>query len=413
MIREETRWLTPATTPTSRPSAKPRAAWLAVNFPPSLRGRTAANQASTTHEAGDAGLWKQRMADKGWGTPTWPTQYGGGGLSAWAARVRWKAGDGARRGLQPDLHQPRPDHGRPNSILDYGTPEQKRRHLPAIIRGERIWCLGFSEPGAGSDLASLATRCEDKGDHWLVNGSKIWTSGAQIADWCGVLVRTDRTAKKHEGISFILMDMRQPGVETRPIKMIAEAPRRSARCSSPIAKAAKDDLLGDLNAGWGWASACFSTSAPARPATASAAPRITPLQDLAKRYVEVDADGRIADADLRSRITQNLMNARAHALTITRAHAESRGNASPTNAVSMLKASATGIGQTRAELIVEIMGSRGLGWEGDDFTNQELQSVRTWLGGKAGSIAGGSYEVQQNIISKRILPACQAKRSRV
>jgi alkylation response protein AidB-like acyl-CoA dehydrogenase len=248
----------------------------------------------------------------------------------------------------------------------------------------------------------LQTKCEDKGDHWLINGSKIWTSGAHHADWCGVLVRTDPTAKKHEGISFILMDMHQPGVETRPIKMIGGA---SPFCEVFFtdARAAKDDLLGDLNGGWSVGKRLLQHERASQTGDSLGTPRAEPLQDLAKRYVEVDADGRIADADLRARLTSNLMHAKAHALTISRAHAESRGNASPTNAVSMLKASATIIGRDRAELTLEMMGMAGLGWEGEGFSEGELQFVRGWLGGKAGSIAGGSFEIQQNIISKRIL----------
>jgi alkylation response protein AidB-like acyl-CoA dehydrogenase len=374
--------------------------WLEENFPSSLRGRPAAIQGANVEKDADAAAWKLRMADKGWGTPTWPTEYGGGGLSAKAARVLQQ--EMARVGAYNPVYISLGLTMVGPTILDYGTPEQKRRHIPSIVRGERAWCLGYSEPGAGSDLASLQTKCEDKGDHWLINGSKIWTSGAHTADWCGVLVRTDPTAKKHEGISFILMDMHQPGVETRPIKMIGGA---SPFCEVFFtdAKARKDDLLGELNVGWSVGKRLLQHERASQTGDNLGAPRVEPLQDLAKRYVEIDADGRLADAGLRARITDNLMHARAHDLTISRAHAESRGNASPTNAVSMLKAAATVIGQTRSELMLEIMGMAGLGWEGEGFSKDELDFVRGWLGGKAGSIAGGSFEVQQNIISKRIL----------
>jgi alkylation response protein AidB-like acyl-CoA dehydrogenase len=375
-------------------------AWLEANFPASLAGRTVDIQYDGTPVEGDALAWKQRMADKGWGAPTWPTEYGGGGLSPQAARVlaqemaRVRAYNPIYISLGITMVGP--------TLLDYGTPEQKARHLPPIARGERIWCLGYSEPGAGSDLASLQTRCEDRGDHWLVNGSKVWTSGAQHADWCGVLVRTDRAAKKHDGVSFILMDMRQPGVEPRPILMIGGA---SPFCEVFFtdARAAKDDLLGELNGGWSVGKRLLQHERASQTGDGLAAPRAEPLQDLARRYVEADPDGRIADGDLRARLSEHLMHARAHALTIARAHAEARGNASPSNAVSMLKASATVIAQTRAELILEMMGAQGLGWEGEGFTREELRHVRAWLGGKAISIAGGSFEIQQNIIAKRIL----------
>src|SRR5580693_3178799 len=161
-------------------------------------------------ESADAKLWRERRGAKGWGVPTWPKQYGGGGLSRQEARALAEemAKLGARNpigGMGVSMFGP--------TLLEYGTEAQKQKHIPPIAKGELRWCQGYSEPGAGSDLASLQTKAEDKGDHYLVNGSKIWTSGAQFADWCYCLVRTDPKAKKHEGISFLMIDMRSPGVE--------------------------------------------------------------------------------------------------------------------------------------------------------------------------------------------------------
>jgi alkylation response protein AidB-like acyl-CoA dehydrogenase len=262
--------------------------------------------------------------------------------------------------------------------------------------------VGYSEPGAGSDLASLTTKCEDAGDHWRINGSKIWTSGAQLSDWCGALVRTD-TASKHEGISFVLIDMHQPGVETRPIKLIAGA---SPFCETFFtdARAEKTDMLSDINKGWSVGKRLLQHERASQTgAGGGGGARPTALQDVAKAYVGVDDEGRIADFDLRARLSRHLMDSRAHGLTIARAAAEARGNASPGNAASVLKNSATHVAQTRSELTLEIMGARGLGWEGDGFTADELMTVRGWLNGKAMSIYGGSFEIQNNIISKRIL----------
>ena len=185
-------------------------AWLDANFPKSLSGK-GGMMAGEGAQSGDPDLkaWKQAIGAKGWATPTWPTEYGGGGLSPQQARVLGqemaKAGafNPLMFGMGITMIGP--------TIMDYGTDEQKRTHLPPIIRGEVQWCVGYSEPNAGSDLASLQTRCEDKGDHWLINGSKIWTSGAQHSQWCGALVRTDFQAKKHEGISFLLLSMEQIG----------------------------------------------------------------------------------------------------------------------------------------------------------------------------------------------------------
>src|SRR5271165_7260288 len=221
--------------------------WLAANFPPALKADPAAQlaQAMGGSPTADAALWTRRMGEKGWGTPTWPAAYGGGGLTREQAGILAgeMAGIGARNpigGMGVMMFGP--------TLLEVGTEEQKRRHIPPIVRGELRWCQGYSEPGAGSDLASLQTKLEDAGDHWVVNGQKIWTSGAQWADWCFCLVRTD-TSKKHEGISFVLINMRQPGVETRPIKLIAG---NSPFCETFFtgARVEKNDMVGPWNGGW-------------------------------------------------------------------------------------------------------------------------------------------------------------------
>ncbi|HEX4198687.1 MAG TPA: acyl-CoA dehydrogenase family protein [Caulobacteraceae bacterium] len=379
-------------------------AWLEQNFPASLKGK--AGEALALSEGGklegDLATWRTRLADKGWTTPTWPTEYGGGGLSVLQARVLQQEMDkvGAFNpihsiGMGITMIGP--------TILDYGTPEQKQRHIPPIVKGEVRWCVGYSEPGAGSDLASLQTKCEDAGDHWRINGSKIWTSGAQYADWCGALVRTD-TSKKHEGISFLLIDMHQPAIETRPIKLIAGA---SPFCETFFtdARAEKDDMLSEINKGWSVGKRLLQHERASQTGAGGGVGggRSTPLQDMAKAYVGVDEAGRIADSDLRTRVARHLMDSKAHSLTIARATAEARGSNNPGNAASVLKNSATNVAQTRSELTLEIMGHQGLGWEGDAFTGDELQTVRGWLSGKAMSIYGGSFEIQNNIISKRIL----------
>jgi len=381
-------------------------AWFEANFPASLRNRAGAGMAeleAADKSKGDAELWRKRMGEKGWTAPTWPTQYGGGGLTAAQGRIvqqemtRAGAYHPAAFGMGITMIGP--------TIMDYGTEEQKAKHLPPIIRGDVQWCVGYSEPGAGSDLASLMTKCEDKGDHWLINGQKIWTSGAQYSDWCGCLVRTDFQAKKHDGISFMLLNMRQSGVETRPIKLISGA---SPFCETFFtdARCEKDEMLGPINVGWTVGKRLLQherasqTGAP--PGTAGAG-RGPSLQDMAKSYVGVDDKGRIADPDLRVRLTDHLMAAKAHGLTLMRAVAESKGNANPSNANSVLKNSATNVAQARAELTLEIMGTQGLGWGDENFKQEETDAVQAWLFGKAMSIYGGSAEVQNNIVSKRIL----------
>ncbi|HZZ36027.1 MAG TPA: acyl-CoA dehydrogenase family protein [Caulobacteraceae bacterium] len=378
--------------------------WLEENFPASLRRSSDADvigeEAAPT---GDADLWRQRMGEKGWGVPTWPQRHGGGGLSPAEARV-----------LAEEMRR----FGAPNPIggmgvmmfgptlLEYGSDEQLARHIPPIVKGELRWCQGFSEPGAGSDLASLQTKAEDKGAHWLVNGQKIWTSGAHLADWCFCLVRTDPTAKKHEGISFLLIDMRSPGIEARPILLINGTTPFCETFFTDV-KVPKENLVGPLNGGWTIAKRLLQHERQGiSGANAAGAPGVIPggeAHDLARTYIGLDETGRLADPDLRGRITTHLMEARAFALTGQRAALEARSNRGPSAASSILKNVGSKVRQDRAELAVEIMGHQGLGWAGEDYTAEEVDTVRAWLRGKAGTIAGGSYEVQNNIIAKRIL----------
>src|SRR5476649_1430893 len=279
--------------------------WLEKNFPPSLKGRAGMMMGEDGPDASaDFGKWKKAMGEKGWGTPTYPKQYGGGGLGQPQVRVLTQEMNriGARNpigGMGVMMFGP--------TLLEYGSEEQKKRHVPGIVTGTVRWCQGYSEPGAGSDLAALQTRFEDKGDHYLVNGQKIWTSGAQFADWCFCLVRTDKT-KKHEGISFLLIDMKTPGVDPRPIRLINDT---SPFCETFFTdvKVPKENLVGQLNGGWTVAKRLLqherqgisgAQGGGARPGSLPGAQ----LPQLARTYVGVDESGRLADADLRSRLTQ-------------------------------------------------------------------------------------------------------------
>ncbi|HXU99184.1 MAG TPA: acyl-CoA dehydrogenase family protein [Caulobacteraceae bacterium] len=380
-------------------------AWLEANFPKSLRvnpeavGELLAGPEKPTP---DQALWKRRMADKGWGAPTWPAAYGGGGLSGAQARILGEEMGriGATNpifGMGTSMFGP--------TLLEYGSEDQKQRHIPPIVRGELRWCQGYSEPGAGSDLAALSTKCEDAGDHWKINGQKIWTSGAQYADWCFCLVRTD-TTRKHEGISFVLIDMHQPGVETRPIKLIAGS---SPFCETFFtdARVEKNDMVGPVNGGWAIGKRLLQheRSGQGGGRMMGGGPSLAKLTDT---YVDEEALG---GADLRARIVGQMIDTRAHALTLKRAAADARGNLNPSATTSVMKNSGTRIGQDKAELTLEIMGAQGLGWEGGDFSDDERAAVRAWLAGKATTIFGGSFEIQNNIISKRILGLPDSTRS--
>jgi alkylation response protein AidB-like acyl-CoA dehydrogenase len=380
-------------------------AWLEANFPKSLAAlddEPIAPYGSATPSA-DQELWRQRMAAQGWSTPTWPAAYGGGGLSADEAQVlQQEMGRiGALNpigGMGTSMFGP--------TLLEYGTEAQKQRYIPDIVAGNVWWCQGYSEPGSGSDLASLQTRAEDKGDHFLVNGQKIWTSGAQYADMIFCLVRTD-TTKKHEGISFVVFSMHQPGVEVRSIMLIAG---HSPFCETFFTnvEVPKANLIGRLNGGWSVAKRLLQYERS--PGSASQV-RQPELGVVAKQYLGEDADGRLADADLRMRIAANAIEQRAVQLTNRRVAAEAKGNAGPSAASSILKNANAKAAQDRAELLVEAMGAQGLGWDGADYTEDELTSIRGWLSGKAASIYSGSHEVQNNVISKRLLGLPDAARA--
>jgi len=383
--------------------------WLKANYPAELRDP----KAKTDPEAGWGGqaflgsddpqvVWMRRVAEKGWTAPTWPTAYGGGGLSTAEARVldQELSKGGYRTPLASfGIWMLGP------VLLEYGNEDQKKEHLPKIIKGEIRWCQGYSEPGAGSDLASLATRCEDKGDHYLINGSKIWTSYANKADWCFCLVRTDTTTK-HGGISFVLIDMRTPGVETRPIKLISGD---SPFCETFFTdvKVPKERLVGKLNGGWEIAKRLLQYErqniSGGFGAGGGAGGSAGDLGEIAKGYIGVDEGGVLDDADLRSRITKNKMDFQSFYLTIARVAAESRASNGPSAATSIIKYAAATLAQERSELMVESMGNHGLGWEGDDFTPGEIMATRGWLRSKGNSIEGGTSEVNVNVVAKRVL----------
>jgi alkylation response protein AidB-like acyl-CoA dehydrogenase len=379
--------------------------WLEENCPPSMRasgGGAFEDDAvwggrKAKYKNLDAKLWLDRMGAKGWTAPTWPGEYGGGGLSKDEAKVLGQ--ELARIKARPALLSFGIWMLGP-VLLEYANEEQKKKFLPQIVKGEIRWCQGYSEPGAGSDLASLRTKCEDKGDHFLINGQKIWTSYADQADWIFCLVRTD-TTKKHEGISFVLFDMTTPGVEARPIKLISG---QSPFCETFFTdvKVPKNQMVGKLNGGWEIAKRLLQYERQNISSGGFGGGSGVELEDIAKHYVGTE-DGAIADADLRARITAHRMEARAFALTVRRIEEESKAAKGPSPAVSIIKYAAAKLNQDRCELMVEAMGSQSLGWEGEGYKPEEIAAMRGMLRSKGNSIEGGTSEVNLNVISKRVL----------
>ena len=374
-------------------------AWLADNCPEGARGPGQIATGSTKIELEpDVRLWLERCAERGYTAPTWPTEYGGGGLSPAQARVLYEE-MAAIRARSPLMGMGLSMIG--PTLLEFGTPEQKARHLPPIVRGELQWCQGYSEPNAGSDLAALKTRADDKGDHFVLNGQKIWTSGAATADWMFALVRTDFEAPKHEGISFVLLTMDQPGVTVRPIRLISgNSPFCETFFDNAVAK--KDDLVGELNKGWTVGKRLLQHERSGIGGLSGGARRATPGEGLAraaKKYLG-ERDGRIADDDMRATILAYNMQRAAFALTAQRANEENRSG-TPAEATSIFKLVGARLQQNGADLKRQVMGMRGLGIEG--FEPDELEATSEWLSLKATTIYGGSDEIQANIIAKRVL----------
>ncbi len=381
-------------------------AWLEANCPQSMRTPTPEGEViwggrKQVYANPDSKLWLDRMAERGWTAPTWPEQYGGGGLTREQDKVLEQElrAIGARPALQSfGIWMLGP------ALLEFASEDQKHEHLPKIIRGEIRWCQGYSEPGQGSDLAGLQTKAVAKGDHYVVNGSKIWTSYADEADWIFALVRTDPEAPKHEGISFVLFDMESPGVSTSPIALISG--------SSPFCQTFFDDvevpkanLVGELNKGWTIAKRLLQherqmVSGIGGISALGGSGR--KLEDLAKQYLG-DDEGKVADPVMRDRVVGHRINDRAFQLTLGRAGEEARAGSADGNLASLFKYYGTEQNKRKYELMLDCMGTSSLGWEGEAFGFRELATTRSWLRSKANSIEGGTSEIQLNVIAKRVL----------
>jgi alkylation response protein AidB-like acyl-CoA dehydrogenase len=377
--------------------------WLEQNCPPTIRTPMPANEyvgggRRASYRNPESKLWLGLMAEKGWTVPAWPTEYGGGGLDnkdqlILQQELRRINARPALQGMGTAMIGP--------ALLEFGTDEQKREHLPKIARGEVWWCQGYSEPNAGSDLASLQTRAVEDGDEYLINGSKIWTSGADQADWIFCLVRTDPSAPKHEGITFILFDIDQPGVTVKPILLISGA---SPFCETFFddARALKSNVVGTVNQGWTVAKRLLQYERTSIGGIGGGTQQVEPLEDTARRYLG-ECNGAIADPSLRENVIDHRMNDRAYALTMRRSLEESQTGKAPGAASSMFKYYGTEQNKRRYELLMSIRGSQGVGWSGQPFDDEELTATRAWLRSKGNSIEGGTSEVQLNILAKRVL----------
>ncbi|MEM6900734.1 MAG: acyl-CoA dehydrogenase family protein [Pseudomonadota bacterium] len=382
--------------------------WLEENCPESMRSPMSSDSdviwggRKQEFKNPDAELWLERMGEKGWTAPEWPAEYGGGGLSKAESRILQE--EMSRIKARPPLLSFGIWMFGP-ALLEFGNEEQKKRFIPDIVKGKTRWCQGYSEPGAGSDLAGLQTKCEDQGDHYLINGQKVWTSYANHADWIFCLVRTD-TSEKHNGISFIVFDMETEGVETRPIKLISGS---SPFCETFFndVKVPKEQMVGERNKGWTIAKRLLqferqSISAGGFSSTGAGAGAMG-VQDIAKHHLGITTDGALTDGDIRARITKHLMYDKAFGLTVRRGTEEAKAGNDIGATTSILKYCAAKLNQEKTELTVEALGTDGLGWSGEGFDERAIGATRAMLRAKGNSIEGGTSEVNLNVIAKRVL----------
>jgi acyl-CoA dehydrogenase len=380
--------------------------WLQANCPDSQRQPSSREEQMwagrhKTFPSEDAKIWLELMADKGWTCPDWPSTYGGGGLTEEETKVlleEMKALGCRKPLLDIGIWMLGP------AILEYGTEDQKQEHIPKIVRGEIRWCQGYSEPGAGSDLASLQTKAEDKGDHFLVNGTKIWTTNADKSDFVFCLVRTDPDAIKQAGISFLLIDMETEGVSTSLIELISGD---SEFCQTFFdnVKVPKKNLVGELNTGWSVAKSLLKHERKLMSEIGgdTPGPSFGPVQ-AAQQYVGLNKDGKLQDASLRDQLVKHEMDFRAVGLTHFRTFEERINGVADTNVPLIMKYVGTEEQKKKEELLMALLGTQGVGWEeGESFNGDEILTTRGWLFSKALSVAGGTSEVQLNIIAKRAL----------
>ncbi len=374
--------------------------WLDENCPPTMRSSgsyTSGGRKAVYHNP-ETKTWLDRMAERGWTAPTWPREYGGGGLDKNEERVL------VEEMARINASAPLSGHGLTMigpAILEFGTSDQCSEHLPPIVRGEIRWCQGYSEPGAGSDLAGLQCRADEDGDEFIINGSKIWTSGADQADWIFCLVRTDFNASKHEGISFVVFDMDSPGVTVSPIELISGS---SEFCQTFFdnVRIPKRNLIGEPGQGWTVGKRLLQYERSSIGGRGANRQRVVTLDETAKQYTG-EIGGKIADNELRQRVVNLLQDDRAYQLTIRRSYEEAQNTQAPSFLSSFFKYFGTEQNMKRQDLLMDILGTLGLGWKGSGFNGSQIGSTRGWLRSKANSIEGGTSEVQLNIIAKRVL----------
>ncbi len=395
----------PTFTPEAEAFREKAQAFLAEHLPADWKGIGALDEAAAMqfmHE------WRETLRDHQYLAPNWPTEYGGAGLTATESVIL--AEEFAKAGVPTGgPNDPFSIQMVGNTILEWGTEDQKRYFIPRILSGEHVWCQGYSEPNAGSDLGNLGCRAVLDGDEWILNGQKIWTSAGHLANWIFVLTRTDPEAVKHRGISFMLVPMDQPGVEVRPIKMITgqsefnEVFFTDARCP-------KENVVGEVNGGWGVAMTLLGFERGETAATAPVAFRteVDRLFELAKSY------GKHDDPLIRQRLAWCYSKVEIMRYLGMRTLTDFLAGGHPGPEGSVFKLYWSEYHRKVTELAIDILGADALYLNGKLPTsafstdapgapNDSGSWLGTFMNARAGTIYAGTSQVQRNIIGEMVL----------
>jgi alkylation response protein AidB-like acyl-CoA dehydrogenase len=341
--------------------------------------------------------WRKRLFDKGWVAPAWPKEYGGAEMSVMQQFILSQEFGEANApnvgGMGISLSGP--------TIIVHGTDEQKAEHLPKILAGESQWCQGFSEPGAGSDLASLQTRAVKDGDDYVINGSKIWTSGAQLANWMFMMARTDPDAPKHRGITYFLLDFTTPGITLQPLVQMTGAAGFNQVFFDNVRVPARN-VVGEVNRGWYVGTTTLDYERSGVGAAITARKSIERLAKYARDTKDKDYNTLLRNPKARLEIADRMVECNILEMLVYRIlHMQNVGMI-PNYEASMGKLYRSELNQRIAATGMKLIGLYGLSYDNQSpYSPMRAQYSRNYLASVSGTIAAGTSEIQRNIISQR------------
>jgi len=388
--------------------------FIQTELPPSLKQtgnsriapETELDASQPTARAGGAGFkmptgameeWRQKLATRGWIAPAWPKEYGGAGLSTMEQFIMnqefAEAGAPTFGGMGVSMAGP--------TIIVHGTEEQKTEHLPKILRGETHWCQGFSEPGSGSDLASLQTRAVRDGDEYILNGSKIWTSGAHRANWMFLLARTDPDAPKHRGISFFLLDFTSPGITVQPLVTMAGTHHFNQIFFDNVRVPAKN-VIGEVNRGWYVGTTTLDFERSGIGAAVGIGQVVTDLIKFSREHADDGMSQLARNPGLRNELIDRYIDVNVSKMLAYRVvHMQNSGRI-PNHEASMAKLFASELRQRVYRTAQRMIGLYGLSWaRKSPYSPMGSEYARSYLDSTSSTIAGGTSEIQRNIIAQR------------